>query len=66
MRRRHGPKVAEVEERRERFLLGAENALQARPKEETALPEEEVNRLKRKEGELTWSWTFSVRPLTAP
>ena len=51
--RRHGLKVAEVEEWRERFLLGAENALRARPKEEDALREEEVNRLKRKVGELT-------------
>jgi transposase-like protein len=51
--RRHGLKVAEVEEWRERFLLGAENALRARPREEDALHEEEVNRLKRKVGELT-------------
>jgi transposase-like protein len=51
--RRHGLKVAEVEEWRERFLLGAENALRARPKEEDALREEEINRLKRKVGELT-------------
>src|SRR5262249_36013419 len=51
--RRHGLTVAEVEEWRERFLLGAENALRARPKEEDALREEEVNRLKRKVGELT-------------
>jgi transposase-like protein len=51
--RRHGLKVAEVEEWRERFLLGAENALRARQKEEDALREEEVNRLKRKVGELT-------------
>ena len=51
--RRHGLEVAEVEEWRERFLLGAENALRARPKEEDALREEEVNRLKRKVGELT-------------
>src|SRR5215469_9788991 len=29
--RRHGLKVAEVEEWRERFLLGAENALRPRP-----------------------------------
>ena len=50
--RRHGLKVAEVEEWRERFLLGAQNALRARPKEEDALGEEEVNRLKRKVGEL--------------
>jgi transposase-like protein len=51
--RRHGLKVAEVEEWRERFLLGAENALRARPRDDEALREEEVNRLKRKVGELT-------------
>jgi transposase-like protein len=51
--RRHGLKVAEVEEWRDRFLLGAENALRARPKDEEALREEESNRLKRKVGELT-------------
>ena len=51
--RRHGLKVAEVEEWRDRFLLGAENALRARPKEDEALREEEINRFKRKVGELT-------------
>jgi transposase-like protein len=40
--RRHGLKVAEVEEWRERFLLGAENSLRARPKEEDALREERL------------------------
>ena len=42
-----------MEEWRERFLLGAENALRARPQEAEALREEELNRLKRKVGELT-------------
>jgi transposase-like protein len=51
--RRHGLKVAEVEEWRDRFLLGAENALRTRRKEDEALREEEINRLKRKVGELT-------------
>ena len=51
--RRHGLKVAEVEEWHDRFLLGAENALRARPKEDEALREEELNRYKRKLGELT-------------
>src|SRR3984957_20352297 len=51
--RRHGLKVAEVEEWRDRCLLGAENALRARQKEDDALREEEINRLKRKVGELT-------------
>jgi transposase-like protein len=51
--RRHGLKVAEVEAWRDRFLLGAENALRVRQKEDEALREEEINRLKRKVGELT-------------
>jgi hypothetical protein len=51
--RRHGLKVAELEEWRYRFLLGAKNALRARQKEDEALREEEINRLKRKVGELT-------------
>ena len=51
--RQHGLKVAEVEGWRDRFLLGAENALRARQKEDDALREEEINRLKRKVGELT-------------
>ena len=50
---RHELKVAEVEDWRDRFLLGAENALRARPKEDEALREEELNRFKRKVGELT-------------
>ena len=67
--RRHGLKVAEVEEWREHFLLGAENALRARPKEDEALREEEVNRLKRKVGELTMDLDIlreaaKVRPTT--
>ena len=51
--RRHRLKVVEVEEWRERFPLGAENALRARPKEDDALRQEQINRLKRKVGELT-------------
>jgi transposase-like protein len=51
--RRHRLKVAEVEDWRDRFLLGAENALRARPKEDEALREAELNRFKRKVGELT-------------
>src|ERR1700678_2125754 len=51
--RRHGLKVAEVDEWRDRFLVAAENALRARQKEDEALREEELNRLKRNMGELT-------------
>jgi transposase-like protein len=67
--RRHGLKVAEIEEWRDRFLLGAENALRARPKEDEALHEEELNRYKRKLGELTMDLEIlrtasSLRPTT--
>lgn len=39
--RKHGLKVAEVEEWRERFLLAAENALRTRPRDDEALKDEE-------------------------
>ena len=51
--RRHGITMSEIEQWRDRFLLAAENGLRARPKDEEALREEELNRLKRKVGELT-------------
>lgn len=51
--RRHRLKLAEVEDWRERFLFEAENALRALPKEDEALREAELNRFKRKVGELT-------------
>jgi hypothetical protein len=63
--RGHGLKVADVEEWREWFPLGAESALRTRPREDIALREEEVNRLKRRVGELTMNWTSSVRPPNA-
>ena len=50
--RKHGLTVAEIEEWRERFLLGAENALRARPKDEDALKDEHIKKLKQKIGEL--------------
>ena len=50
--RKHRLTVAEIEEWRERFLLGAENALRARPKDEDALKEEHIKKLKQKIGEL--------------
>ena len=43
--RKHGLTVAEVEEWRDRFLLGAENALRARPKDEDALKDEQIKKL---------------------
>jgi hypothetical protein len=50
--RTHGLTVAEVENWRERFLLGAENALRTRPKDEEALKDEQIKKLKQKIGEL--------------
>ena len=50
--RKHGLTVAEIEEWRDRFLLAAENALRARPKDDEALKDEQIKRLKQKIGEL--------------
>ncbi|MFQ5521650.1 MAG: transposase [Candidatus Methylomirabilia bacterium] len=50
--RTHGLTVAEIEEWQERFFLGAENALRARPKDEEALKDEQIKKLKQKIGEL--------------
>ena len=50
--RKHGLTGAEVEEWRDRFLLGAENALRARPKDDDALKDEQIKKLKQKVGEL--------------
>lgn len=50
--RKHGLRVAEVEDWKERFLLGAENALRSRPRDDEALKDEEIERLKQKVGEL--------------
>ncbi len=50
--RKHGLTIAEIEEWKERFLLGAENALRSRPLDEDAQKEQEIKRLKQKVGEL--------------
>jgi len=50
--RKHGLTVAEIEDWKEKFLLAAENALRSRPKDEEALKEEQIKRLKQKIGEL--------------
>ncbi len=50
--RRHGLTVAEVEDWRDRFLLGAENAPRSRPKDEEALKDEQIKKLKQKIGDL--------------
>ncbi len=50
--RKHGLKIGEIDEWQERFLLGAENALRSRPRDEEALKDEEIKRLKQKIGDL--------------
>lgn len=56
LRGRSGPDawltVAEVEDWREKFLLGAENALRSRPRDEEALKDEQLKKLTQKIGEL--------------
>ena len=44
--------MAETEEGQEPFFLGAENALRARPKDEEALKDEQIKKLKQKIGDL--------------
>ena len=50
--RKHALTVAEVEDWKERFLSGAENALRSKPLDEEALKNAEIKRLKQKVGEL--------------
>jgi transposase-like protein len=50
--RKHGLTVAEIEEWRDRFLSGAENALRSRPLDEDGQKDREIKRLKQKVGEL--------------
>ncbi len=50
--RKHGLTVAELEDWRERFLAGAENALRSRPTDEDGQKDREIKRLKQKVGEL--------------
>ena len=50
--RQHGLTVAEIEDWRERFFLAAENALRSKPRDEEALKDEQIKRLKQKVGEL--------------
>ena len=51
--RKHGLRIAEIEEWKDRFLSGAENALRRRPKNEEALKDEQVKRSKRWAMDLT-------------
>ena len=50
--RQHGLTVGKVEDSRDKFLLGVENALRSRPRNEGALKDEEIKRLKQRVGGL--------------
>ena len=50
--RKHGLKVSEVEDWQEKFLLAAENGLRSKPRDEEALKDEQIKRLKQKVGDL--------------
>ena len=50
--RTHGLTMGEIEDWKDKFLLGAENALRSRPRDEEALKDEQIKRLKQKVGEL--------------
>jgi transposase-like protein len=50
--RKHGLRVAEIEDWRDRFFLGAENSLRSRPRDDEALKDEQIKKLKQKVGEL--------------
>jgi len=50
--RQHGLTVAEIEQWKERFLVGAENALRSRPLDEEEMKDGEIKRLKQKIGDL--------------
>ena len=50
--REHGLTVGEVENWQEQFLRAAENGLRRRPKDEEALKDEQIKKLKQKIGDL--------------
>ena len=50
--RKHGLTVGQVENWKDRFLAGGENALRSRPKDDEALKDQEIKKLKEKVGEL--------------
>lgn len=50
--RAHGLTICEIEDWKDKFLSGAENALRSRPRDEEALKDEQIKRLKQKVGEL--------------
>lgn len=69
--RKHGLTVAEVEHWKDALLLGAENALRSRPKDEEALQQEQIKKLERKVGQLVMELDIAreamkLRPFPEP
>lgn len=50
--RKHDLTVSEIEDWKDKFLLGAENALRSKPRNDEALKDEQIKRLKQKVGEM--------------
>lgn len=50
--RRHGLTMAEIEDWKDRTLTACHNALRSRPRDEEAMKDEQIRRLKQKVGEL--------------
>ncbi len=50
--RKHSLTVAEVEDWKERFLAGAENALRSKPRDDDGMKDDQIKKLKQKVGEL--------------
>jgi len=50
--RKHGLTVGEIDDWREKFHQGSENALRAKPKDEDAQKDGQIKKLKQKVGEL--------------
>ena len=50
--RKHGLKVRDIEDWKDRFLAGAQNALRSRPRDEEGMKDDQIKKLKQKVGEL--------------
>jgi transposase-like protein len=50
--RRHGLTTSEIEDWKERLLAAAHNALRSKPRDDEAIKDEQIRRLKQKVGEL--------------
>lgn len=69
--RKHDLTVADIEHWKDAFLLGAENALRSRPKDNEALQQEQVKKLERKVGQLVMELDIAreamkLRPFPEP